>query len=261
MTSVLASRPALRLFVSWFCDGLNCLRCAASRATNALYAPERGAAVATGIHEARSPGDDRAMALHAADRPRCIPVDPPPNQVRAPSLRRKVAMADVYHGLPVERFAAIPVEPQVRQAARPREIVRRLHSRLAALVPKPRAHLTRYHRVFAPAGPDRARIVPRTHAAAASERGEAAAIARQRALTSAQRLKRVFAIEFEFGVLLIERDISIGSNLLIGRYNIIHHRDFGDYVLVGERCPLLSGSRQHSLDRLDVPMAHQGGLK
>jgi hypothetical protein len=37
-------------------------------------------------------------------------------------------------------------------------------ARLAALVPKPRAHLTRYHGVFAPASPDRARIVLVTHA-------------------------------------------------------------------------------------------------
>ena len=41
-------------------------------------------------------------------------------------------------------------------------------ARLAALVPKPRAHLTRYHGVFAPASPGRARIVPRTRVAAAS---------------------------------------------------------------------------------------------
>jgi len=33
-------------------------------------------------------------------------------------------------------------------------------ARLAALVPKPRAHLPRYHGVFAPASPDRARVVP-----------------------------------------------------------------------------------------------------
>ena len=56
-------------------------------------------------------------------------------------------------------------------------------ARLAALVPKPRAHLTRYHAVFAPASPDRARVVPRTRAAA-SECGEASATGRQRALVS-----------------------------------------------------------------------------
>ncbi len=73
-------------------------------------------------------------------------------------------------------------------------------ARLAALVPKPRAHLTRYHGVFAPASPDRARVVPRRRAAPASkdEAGRAPlANARQRSLTWAQRLKRVFAVDIE----------------------------------------------------------------
>ena len=70
-------------------------------------------------------------------------------------------------------------------------------ARLAALVPKPRAHLTRYHGVFAPASPDRARIVPKPRAATATECGEASAGDRQRAMTWAQRLKRVFAIDIE----------------------------------------------------------------
>ena len=64
-------------------------------------------------------------------------------------------------------------------------------ARLAALVPKPRAHLTRYHGVFAPASPDRAQIVPGARAVAG--RSEAAAIDRQRGMSWAQRLKRVFA--------------------------------------------------------------------
>jgi hypothetical protein len=73
-------------------------------------------------------------------------------------------------------------------------------ARLAALVPKPRAHLTRYHGVFAPASPDRARVVPGTRAAGANqsnECGEPSASDRQRAMTWAQRLKRVFAIDIE----------------------------------------------------------------
>src|SRR5690606_15985362 len=57
--------------------------------------------------------------------------------------------------------------------------------------------LTRYHGVFAPASPDRARIVPATGAATANERGEAAATDRQRAMSWAQRLRRVFAIDIE----------------------------------------------------------------
>ena len=73
-------------------------------------------------------------------------------------------------------------------------------ARLAALVPKPRAHLTRYHGVFAPASPDRARIVPGPRTAAAnqaSQSDELSATDRQRGLTWAQRLKRVFAIDIE----------------------------------------------------------------
>lgn len=69
-------------------------------------------------------------------------------------------------------------------------------ARLAALVPKPRAHLIRYHGVFAPASPDRARVVPATRAAA-NDHGEASVSDPRRGLTWAQRLKRVFALDIE----------------------------------------------------------------
>lgn len=65
----------------------------------------------------------------------------------------------------------------------------------------------------------------------------------------------------EFGTVFIHSDVGIGDNVLIGRYNIIHHCDFGDYVLTGERCTFLSGSRQHNFERTDIPMALQGGQK
>ena len=70
-------------------------------------------------------------------------------------------------------------------------------ARLVALVPKPHAHLTRYHGVFAPASPDRPRIVPGTPTAASAARGEVSVNDRQRAMNWAQRLKRVFAIDIE----------------------------------------------------------------
>lgn len=70
-------------------------------------------------------------------------------------------------------------------------------ARLAALVPKPRAHLTRYHGVFAPASPDRAKTVPGARTAACAVRGEVSVSDRQRAMSWAQRLKRVFAIDME----------------------------------------------------------------
>jgi hypothetical protein len=70
-------------------------------------------------------------------------------------------------------------------------------ARLAALVPKPRAHLIRYHGVFAPASPDRARIVPGARTGPAHQSGPVSAADRQRGLTWAQRLKRVFAIDIQ----------------------------------------------------------------
>ena len=65
----------------------------------------------------------------------------------------------------------------------------------------------------------------------------------------------------ESGAVFIYRDVRVGSNVLIGRYCIIHHADIGDYTLIGERVTLLSGSRQHTYERTDIPMALQGGYK
>lgn len=62
-----------------------------------------------------------------------------------------------------------------------------------------------------------------------------------------------------FGSVFVYRDVEIGSNVLIGMYNTVHHCDFGDYVLTADGCRFLSGSRYHSFDRADVPMALQGG--
>jgi hypothetical protein len=75
-------------------------------------------------------------------------------------------------------------------------------ARLAALVPKPRANLTRYHGVFAPNSAQRARVTRAGRGKGAT--GQAAAQtppnspAEQRAgMTWAQRLKRVFGIDIQ----------------------------------------------------------------
>ncbi|MGB5583124.1 MAG: transposase, partial [Gammaproteobacteria bacterium] len=73
-------------------------------------------------------------------------------------------------------------------------------SRLAALVPKPRVNLTRYHGVFAPNSQHRALVTParrgRGHKATVAA-PEAAPVASHAAMNWAQRLKRVFAIDIE----------------------------------------------------------------
>lgn len=78
-------------------------------------------------------------------------------------------------------------------------------ARLAALVPKPRVNLTRFHGVIAPNSHLRAQVVPgcrprRTPVLSVIEGGEETdrtAAAGHAAMTWAQRLKRVFNIDIE----------------------------------------------------------------
>jgi len=68
-------------------------------------------------------------------------------------------------------------------------------------------------------------------------------------------------VVIEFGASFIYRDISIGDNVTINRFSVIHHCDIGSYVGVGEHAVLLSGSQQHNVDRTDVPIFMQPGRK
>jgi ribosomal protein S27E len=80
-------------------------------------------------------------------------------------------------------------------------------ARLAALVPKPRVNLTRYHGVFAPNSAQRAAITPGKRGKGAQKDAGTATTAellddksyieKRAAMTWAQRLKRVFTIEIE----------------------------------------------------------------
>ena len=76
-------------------------------------------------------------------------------------------------------------------------------ARLAALVPKPRVNLTRFHGVFAPNSPDRARITPAGRGPgarrASTDLPPDPAEGAERLASSrwARRLKRVFGIDIE----------------------------------------------------------------
>jgi hypothetical protein len=74
-------------------------------------------------------------------------------------------------------------------------------ARLAALVPKPRVNLTRYHGVFAPNSQHPARVTParrgRVNKAKAAGPEAAIPVERRAAMSWAQRLKRVFNIDIE----------------------------------------------------------------
>ena len=67
--------------------------------------------------------------------------------------------------------------------------------RLAALVPKPRVNLTRYHGVFSPNSKLREFVVPAKPSETAVQTNQSGS--RAYSMTWAQRLKRVFAIEIE----------------------------------------------------------------
>jgi len=73
-------------------------------------------------------------------------------------------------------------------------------AKLAALVPPPRANLTRYHGVFAPNSRYRDRVVPGRkvqHRDQASPGDEPTAAERCASMSWARRLKRVFGIDIE----------------------------------------------------------------
>ncbi len=75
-------------------------------------------------------------------------------------------------------------------------------ARLAALVPRPRVNLTRYHGVFAPNSPWRGAITPGRRGrgvrpGVSDEEQEKTPAERRAAMTWSQRLKRVFGIDIE----------------------------------------------------------------
>jgi hypothetical protein len=70
-------------------------------------------------------------------------------------------------------------------------------ARLAALVPKPRVNLTRFHGVFAPNSGLRAQVTPGRSARHCRGKAIETASERHVAMTWAQRLKRIFRIDME----------------------------------------------------------------
>ncbi len=66
-------------------------------------------------------------------------------------------------------------------------------------------------------------------------------------------------VSIGFCSVLYYRNISIGSNVLMGSYCTINHCDIGNDVMIGGGCRLLSGSRQHDFERADIPMTMQDG--
>ena len=68
-------------------------------------------------------------------------------------------------------------------------------ARLAALVPRPRAHLIRYHGVFAPNARHRALVLPKPRPRTSGVPDEPKACASRAAMTWMQRLRRLYDID------------------------------------------------------------------
>ena len=62
-----------------------------------------------------------------------------------------------------------------------------------------------------------------------------------------------------FGTIFATAKVEIGRGVYIGPFCSIGHVSIGDDVLLGSNVTLLSGKRQHHIDRLDVPIRKQGG--
>ena len=62
-----------------------------------------------------------------------------------------------------------------------------------------------------------------------------------------------------FGVLISNTSTSIGRLTYIGPYCVIGEASIGDDVLIGSQVSIMNGSRQHGIDRLDIPVREQPG--
>lgn len=63
----------------------------------------------------------------------------------------------------------------------------------------------------------------------------------------------------EFGTVLNQRTIEIGSRVYIGVNCCIGECKIEDDVLIGSNVDIMSGKRQHYIKSLDVPIREQGG--
>lgn len=64
-------------------------------------------------------------------------------------------------------------------------------------------------------------------------------------------------VTINFGTVLSYPDITIGSNVWLGTYNIIGHADIRDYVLTAQGCHIVSGAHGHPIERIDMPIIEQ----
>lgn len=62
-----------------------------------------------------------------------------------------------------------------------------------------------------------------------------------------------------FGTIIATPNVEIGRGVYIGPYCNIGHASIGDDTLLGSNVTLLGGTRQHGIERLDIPIRLQPG--
>jgi acetyltransferase-like isoleucine patch superfamily enzyme len=63
-----------------------------------------------------------------------------------------------------------------------------------------------------------------------------------------------------FGTIFATPEANVGEYVYVGAYCTLGKVTLGDDVLVGSNVDIMSGTRQHYMDRLDVPIRKQGGI-
>jgi len=66
-------------------------------------------------------------------------------------------------------------------------------------------------------------------------------------------------VTFPLGVHLSYEDVRIGNNVRLGHFSALGKVHIGDDVLIAAFCFIPSGSKQHSFERLDIPIRLQPG--
>ncbi len=63
-----------------------------------------------------------------------------------------------------------------------------------------------------------------------------------------------------FGAILERPPLSVGRMSVIAHYANVQHAAIGEDCLIGDNVVITDGTRQHSFERLDVPINAQGGV-
>ncbi|MCP4325915.1 MAG: acyltransferase [Alteromonadales bacterium] len=64
---------------------------------------------------------------------------------------------------------------------------------------------------------------------------------------------------FSFGTVVTNKNTIIGNNVRLGPFNTIGLAKFGNDILTAQYVHILSGSKQHSFSKLDIPIISQPG--